>query len=80
MANNTLIIGHAFVIHDAFDHFAPQLDLVGLVGNQTTVWSPFGLPIGFSPPMGFYTPSSILQKALDDHVRHIEAFSRLKDV
>jgi hypothetical protein len=23
MANNTFITGHAFVIHDAFDHFAP---------------------------------------------------------
>jgi hypothetical protein len=30
--------------------------------------------------MGFYTLSSILQKAFDEDVCHIEAFSRLRDV
>jgi hypothetical protein len=30
--------------------------------------------------MGFYTPSPILQKALDEDVHHIEALSRLRDV
>jgi hypothetical protein len=43
MANNTLIIGHAFVIHDAFDHFAPQLGLVGLVVQPNNSLVPFWL-------------------------------------
>jgi hypothetical protein len=40
-----------------FDHYDSQLALMGLIvkPHKCSVWSPFGSPLHFSPPHGFWS-------------------------
>jgi hypothetical protein len=52
------IIGLAFIVHLAFDHFVFQLVLMGLMVQpyKYLAWSPSSLHLGFYRTIDFYYP------------------------
>jgi hypothetical protein len=95
-ANNILVIGPTFTIHLAFDHFVSQLTLMGLMIQpcKCSTWLPSNLHPDFFSFYWFCCPlidtkvlgilfgftfffNGIL---LNEDVRHVEMFPRLRDI
>ncbi len=63
LANDIHILDLPSLVPIAFDHFASQLVIVGLYVQscKCDVWSPFGLPLSFSPLMVFVAFQTTLE-------------------
>jgi len=68
-ANDIHIIGLAFIIHFAFDHFVSQL-VFAVHPCKCLAWVPFNMPLGFSPPTNFI----VHQTSLGFYVSHLGLF------
>jgi hypothetical protein len=91
-------ISLASSVHLVFDHFVFQLTLLGLMvrPHKCSIWSPYGLPPGFSllanfccmsdelmfwaTCLGFFYYFYSLQNVSNEDVCHAKIFLKLKDV